>query len=185
MILMNGDGSRHTFWGEVQGRVSVQMRAEGSESRLKTKRTALKAKMKEGWFIRMDTGDSFQIQEHERDARDPELARRLGLPESFIKDFAKYVPVRDRVRFLLRVLQAGVIRARGHGIYATLEYWADDDVAAFRAIHRWANAIGCGDCTLLQMVNLKSKKRFASMFLNFDEAMRNGTAFQNEEVTKE
>ena len=137
--------------------------------------------MKEGWFIRRDTGESFPIHEHERDIRDPTFARRLGISEKAIKNFRKYVPVRDRIPFLRALLKDGVIRVRGRGIFASVEHWSDDNDNAmvFRAVHKWGQTVGAGPCLMLCITNLKTGERVNLFWLVFDEAMKAGQPFES------
>jgi hypothetical protein len=126
----------------------------------------------DGWWIRLDTGSSVRITEHELDIRNPEIARRLGVPDAIFKQFVDFTPVKDRIRFLRWLLSVvPIARVRGHGVWATVEYDADDNAPAFKAIHRWGKKV-CGPCLMLCFVNLKTGARVQSPWLLFDEAMR-------------
>lgn len=139
--------------------------------------------MTEGFFIRLDNGNSVQITEHETDIRRPEIATELGVPDNIFRQFGKFVPIKDRVRFLRWLLgQVPIARVRGHGVWTAVEYACDDNATAFRAIHRWGKKV-CGPCMMLCLSNLKTGERINAFWLQFDEAMKAGKPVGSVEVT--
>lgn len=70
--------------------------------------------MKEGWWVRLDNGESVRIHEHEIDIRRPDVAKKLGVSDELFQQFRRFEPVTDRIEFVT---------------------WADFDVAVKSGIH--------------------------------------------------
>ena len=89
--------------------------------------------MREGAWINAKTGDYVWIDDHARWLRrNPDQAAQLGLPEDIIAELGEIgwdiTPLAERVIVLFKAMDAGFIRARGHGAYVTFEFsipWAD------------------------------------------------------------
>jgi hypothetical protein len=140
--------------------------------------------MTEGYFVRIDTGRSYLIHDHEIDVRKAEFAKQLGIPDQVFKQFPDYEPVKDREVFLRWLLgQVPLARVRGYGVWAGIQWGYGSDKEALQAIHRWGKKV-CGPCLYLRMLNLTTRKQYDSFWLPFDTVMRTGTAIKTMEVTK-
>ncbi|MDD2601043.1 MAG: hypothetical protein PHO37_17770 [Kiritimatiellae bacterium] len=133
--------------------------------------------MKEGWWLRLDNGESFRIHEHEIDIRRPEFASKLGISDELFSHFKQFVPVTDRIEFLTWILEnvpTPLARVRGHGVWATVEFSRGCNEDAFKAIHCWGREV-CGPFLMLQIRNLKTDESFNMRWAEFDEAIKSGT----------
>ena len=130
--------------------------------------------MKEGWWLRLDNGESIRIHEHEIDIRRPDMAAELGVPDELFSQFRNYEPETDRIEFLTWILEnvpTPLARIRGHGNSVTIEYAADNNEQAFKAIRIWGREV-CGPFLLLSIRNLRTGERFS---MKWDEFERSGT----------
>ncbi len=122
--------------------------------------------MTDGWWVRLDTGESVKIAEHEIDIRNPDVAERLGVPSEVFGQFGRFEVGKDRIPFLRWLLdRVPIARVRGHGVWAAVEYASDDNQAAFKAVHTWGQEV-CGPCLLLRFANLRTRERFNSFWLS-------------------
>lgn len=82
--------------------------------------------MKEGAWINSITGRYGWVDEHARWIRRPGNAEDLGLPEEVIEALGQLpwdlTPFAERTIVLYQVMEAGFIRARGHGSHVTFEF---------------------------------------------------------------
>jgi len=141
------------------------------------------ASMKEGWWVRLDNGESVRIHEHEIDIRRPEVAKTLGVPDEHFQQFKPFVSVTDRIEFMTWILKnvpTPLARVRGHGVYATVEYGRGSNEDAFRALHKWGRAV-CGPSLMLQMRNLTTGENFNLRWSEFDAAMKSGETIHSEQ----
>lgn len=114
--------------------------------------------MNDGWWINYKTGERFPIHEHELWIREPANARALGISPADIPRFRRFVPVRDRDRFLGWLMKsAPVMRVRGHGDSVTFEYHARGDRLPLKAIRAFADR-EAGPLLRLRIVNLAGPK---------------------------
>jgi hypothetical protein len=140
--------------------------------------------MTEGYFVRIDTGRSFRVHDHELDIRKAEFAKKLGIPDHVYKQFPKYQPVADREAFIRWLLsQVPIARIRGYGVWSGIQWGRGSDLRALKAIHKWGRKI-CGPCLFLRMLNLTTHKQYDSYWLPFDEIMKAGETIKSMEVTK-
>ncbi len=83
--------------------------------------------MREGAWINAKTGDYCWIDDHARWLRrNPKQAAQLGLPDDVIAELGEIgwdiTPLAERIIVLHKAMNAGFIRARGHGSYVTFEF---------------------------------------------------------------
>lgn len=83
--------------------------------------------MREGAWINSLTGDYCWVDDHARWLRrSPSEAAGLGLPDDVIAELGEIgwdiTPLAERVIVLHKAMEAGFIRARGHGAYVTFEF---------------------------------------------------------------
>lgn len=94
------------------------------------------------------------IDEHEHWLRRGENAKKLGVPQKVIKIFGDYEPGTARDEFLLYIIMnAPVMRVRGHIDHVTFEHAAESDEKPLRAIKTWGE-LNAGPTTFLHVVNL-------------------------------
>lgn len=130
--------------------------------------------MNEGFYIRIDTGKAFSVQDHEIDVRRPEVAKALGVPNEVFGQFGRFETGKDRIPFLRFLLtQVPVIRVRGYGVWVGIQWGCGDDQQTLKAIHKWGKKV-LGPCTMLCMTNIATGTKFNSFWLPFDEAMKAG-----------
>jgi hypothetical protein len=130
--------------------------------------------MTEGYFIRIDTGKAFSVHDHELDVRKAQFAEKLGIPDSIFKQFGQYEPVTDRQEFLRWLLgQVPIIRVRGYGVWAGIQWGCGSDKQALASIHKWGKKV-CGPCLMLRMLNISTGKQYDSFWISFDESMKAG-----------
>ena len=141
--------------------------------------------MTEGYFVRIDTGRSYIINDHEIDIRKADFAKQLRIPNHVYKQFPNYQPVKDREAFIRWLLgQVPLARVRGYGVWVGIQWGYGNDKDALLAIHRWGKKVGCGPCLYLRMLNLTTHKQYDAFWLTFDTAMKEGKPIKSMEVTK-
>ena len=116
--------------------------------------------MKDGWWINWRTGKTVAIAEHELDIRNPSVAKELGVPDEVFVKFRRYIPGRDRrkfLRWLMMARGAPLIRVRVHGEYVSFEYAAGRDALPMKAVRAWCRRYA-GQVTCLRVVNLGTGK---------------------------
>jgi hypothetical protein len=125
--------------------------------------------MRDGWWANWKTGKLVAIHEHERDIRMPAVATQLGVPDDVFRRFGRYVPERDRCRFLFWLMsRLPLMRIRRHTLQVTFEYVARSDRKPLEAVAKWAGR-HAGPATLLNITNLKTgrqRREFAALFLD-------------------
>jgi len=125
--------------------------------------------MKEGFWINYQTGERFEVFDHENWLRDERNATRLGVPPEIVTRFGDFTPANDRVRFLTFVLSnAPVLRVRGHGVDITFEFAAADTAAeskALEAIHRLCEDVA-GAQSWMQISNITTGKTMKSAYID-------------------
>lgn len=131
--------------------------------------------MNEGWWINYQTSKTFRIHEHETWIREGNNAKKLGIPLTIIKSFAKFRPVKDRDKFLLFLLkQCPVMRVRGHGSYVTFEFSTRSRKAAVEEIWLWGQE-NAGPFTMMNIINFATGEQIQLPFRTVDEQMeKNG-----------
>ena len=123
--------------------------------------------MKSGYWINYRTGKTVPINEHEEHIRDPKNAKALGVPPGIIKNFAKFEPVKDRVKFLTYVLEhSPLMRVRGHGTFVSFEYASRDRKDPIESIWLWGKQFA-GPFTLIDIHNLKTNENTAIRWQDF------------------
>jgi hypothetical protein len=85
--------------------------------------------MTEGYWLNHKSGKVVQIYEHERDIRNPAIARQLGVPAKVFRRFKRFEIGRDRCRFLCWLMaRVPLTRVRGHGgLFDSYEFAAKSD----------------------------------------------------------
>ena len=106
--------------------------------------------MKEGFWGNYETGNWFQIDEHERWLRRENNAERLGVPKDVIAEFPHFADRDTLLPFVWR--HAAVMRWRCHGESVTFEFYAEDWIKPLELIRKWC-ILSAGDFLFLRMVN--------------------------------
>ena len=133
--------------------------------------------MRDGYWLNYGKcpTQSYHVREHELWMRAPGNAKQLGVPKSIIKSCSKFMPVRDRDKFLLYVMRhAPVMRIRGHGSFVTFEY-ARRSPCPLKVILQWAIE-NAGPYTTLNIVNLATGENVIMQFQDFRDTMDRGGA---------
>ncbi len=128
---------------------------------------------RDGYWLNYRTGRAFLIDEHEKWLRRSNHAKELGLSNHAIRLFSKFKPVEDRYEFLLTVIvNAPIIRVRGHDTYITFEFCSEGIDKVFNAIWRFCLEVGLpGDFSGLKIVNFFDQKAYVLKFMQFNEMM--------------
>jgi hypothetical protein len=127
--------------------------------------------MQEGAWINYETGKIFDITDHELWIREGKNADRLGVPKSVQKNFLKYSPMEDRIKFLLYLMKnAPLMRMRGHGSDITFEYYNRSSKDPIESVQKAAHKYG-GDYSTLNIFNLATKEVTSMLRKDFDEIM--------------
>ena len=114
--------------------------------------------VKEGYWINYRTGKEFPVDEHEQWLRSSGNARKLGVPHGVVSMFGNFAPQKARDKFLMFVMaNAPVMRARGHGSYATFEYSSRDRQDPMDAVWMWGKR-NAGTVHDLRIVNFATKE---------------------------
>jgi len=99
--------------------------------------------MNEGWWLDYKTKRFVSLLclsvDHEMAIRDIENQAWLSISASVVKELSKFRPRVDRDRLILYMIQqCPLMRVRGHGSYASFEYWSpSSDLMPYTAIQRW------------------------------------------------
>ena len=132
--------------------------------------------MQEGYWINYENDDKvFEVREHELWLREAGNAKKLGVPPNVIKSFSKFIPVKDRDKFLLYVMNnAPIMRVRGHGSFVSFEY-AVRSLKPIDTIAMWATQ-NAGEFTTLNIINLATGENTSTSYSSFKETMDKGGA---------
>lgn len=97
--------------------------------------------MNEGYWGNYETGEYFQIDEHEMWIRRENNADKLGIPQAVQRKFKNYAMKEDRDNLLSFIFaHSPVMRFRGHGSYVTFEFNSADWVKPLELIRKWCEA---------------------------------------------
>ena len=124
--------------------------------------------MNDGWWVNYRIMKRFEIDEHEMFIRRGNNAYLLGVPKKIRDSFDEYRQTVDRDEFLKFImLNAPLMRIRGHGSYATFEHGsAQTDIRPSKAVKAWGE-INAGPMLLLNIVNLRTNTYFSEMWSDF------------------
>lgn len=132
--------------------------------------------MKEGFWIQTATGKNWQVDEHATFAKSPAGAEAMGLPEKVRKEIEPLTldfngP--DRAAICIAVMKAGYIRARGHGVPISFEFWGHTQESLWAILafaQNWA-----GPFSWIIINNLRTNEQYESNFEQFQQRMKNDT----------
>ena len=125
---------------------------------------------RDGYWINYRSGKEAPVDEHERHIREEGNAAALGVPLSVIKNFDKFEPIRDRVKFLTYIMEhSPLMRVRGHGNSVSFEY-ASRSRDPIEAIWEWGKQ-NAGAFTLIDVHNLKTHENASLLWQDFKDVV--------------
>ena len=127
--------------------------------------------MEKGWWGNYDTGKLFVIDEHERWIRRGKNAIKLGASSAMRRTIPNYKEVdgRDKLIFDLMKIDS-LMRIRGHGSYATFEFFSESWLEPLQLILKWGQH-NAGSHLGLKIVNFATKKRVFVLYKDFKEKL--------------
>lgn len=135
--------------------------------------------MREGAWINAKTGDYVWVDDHARWLRrNPDQAARLGLPADVLVELGQIgwdlTPLAERVIALHKAMEAGFIRARGHGAYVTFEFTIPWDQAV-RGAWRFMSE-NCGPTMTCRFNSLNTNQTIEFLYGTIPNVLRRPTS---------
>jgi hypothetical protein len=133
--------------------------------------------MREGAWINVKTGQFEWITEHCDWIKVHRNAQKIGLSEEVyeqVKDMQNDYSGPKRERLLRTVMDAGFIRARGHGPWTAIEFTARTD-DAMRASQDFLREV-CGPYSALRFNNIGTGESLELTYREFEDRMSGGSS---------
>ena len=123
--------------------------------------------MTEGYWGNYETGEYFQIDEHEMWIRREHNADKLGIPQAVQRKFKNYAIKEDRDSLLSYIFaHSPVMRFRGHGSYVTFEFNCADWTKPLELVCKWCEA-NAGPLLGLKIVNFATDEIIETAWESF------------------
>ena len=124
-------------------------------------------------WINVRTGKFEWIDEHARWIKNEMNAEKLGIPKDVWAEIAKIPndysgPLREKI--LLKVMNAGFVRARKYASYISLEFTAPS-VEALWSAYEFLHAL-CGPYTQVRFTNLRTGERIELSYKQYAQRMQ-------------
>jgi hypothetical protein len=137
--------------------------------------------MKTGAWLNYSNGrieDLTSSEEHSDWIRIPDNIKKLGLPDSLLRDIEKYPRYNKQIRtqMLVDIMQRyPLVRFRGHGNYVTYEFATRDSVRdVLDVIWTHGSGAGFGQYTQINLNNLLTREQNTLTWQEFQESLDAG-----------
>jgi len=121
--------------------------------------------MQEGFWGNYQTGNYFQIDEHERWIRRADNAHKLGVSSDISGCFGSFADRETLLPFVFA--HAPVMRWRCHGESVTFEFNSEDWARPLHLIQKWCKLFA-GEYLHLRMVNFRNMEIRETLWKDFD-----------------